>query len=100
MILFSSYAYWYLVRVGLMCFGCDVCCCWVDCFNEWIVLNDDSDGVMIRLSTQSKHKQVFLVCSKDVKQIRLLPLSSHKPIIDCLFDDDSVVIAGKAISLD
>jgi len=53
--------------VGLMCFGCDVCCCWVDFFDDWIVLNDDSDVVMIRVSTQSKHKQVFSVRSKDVK---------------------------------
>jgi len=32
---------------------------------------------------------------------KVLPLSSHKPIIDCLFVlIDSVVIARKAISLD
>jgi len=37
---------------------------------------------------------------KGCKINKVLPLSSHKPIIDCLLDDDSVVIAGKAISLD
>jgi len=57
---------WFLM-VGFMCFGDDVCYCWVDCFDDWIVLNDDDDGVMIRVSTQSKHKQVFSVCSKDAK---------------------------------
>jgi len=63
----------FVLMASLMCFGCDVCYCWVDCFDDWIVLNEDNDGVMMRISTQSKHKQVFSVCAKDVKQTRYCP---------------------------
>jgi len=89
--------------IELICFGVDVCYCWVDCVDDWIRLNDDSDGVMMRVSTQSKHKQVFSLCSKDVKQTRYCPcqvINQWLIVSLIMIVIDSVVIAGKAISLD